>query len=92
MADAGGAVYLLSSYQSGQQRWRCRGGGGDAKRYTEEDESHGKREHLVPEEILTFASPLRRRRPTVPRFLKWKISDETRLCERLSVWLSVSGR
>lgn len=29
MADAGGAVYLLSSYQSREQRWRGRGGGGE---------------------------------------------------------------
>lgn len=27
MADAGGAVYLLSSYQSSEQRWRRREGG-----------------------------------------------------------------
>lgn len=27
MADAGGVVYLLSSYQSGRERWGARGEG-----------------------------------------------------------------
>ena len=55
MADAGGAVYLLSSYQSSQQRWRRKGGGGARKRYTEEGESHDEREHLVPVKITPSA-------------------------------------
>lgn len=66
MADAGGAVYLLSSYQSAQQRRRSRGGGAAWERYTEEDESHDKRDHLVPEEILPFASLPHLRHPIVP--------------------------
>lgn len=91
MAASGGAVYLLSSYQSGRQRRRCRSGGGAWERYTEEDESHDKREHLVPEEKSTFASlppavsfPPFRELEFCSRFLKWKMSDETRLRERLS--------
>lgn len=58
MADAGGAVYLLSSYQRGRQRRRRRGGGGGREQNTKENESHDKREHLVPLEISVFASLL----------------------------------
>lgn len=52
MADAGGVVYLLSSYQSGKERWGHREGE-RGERDTQE-ERKDKKEHLVPVEATTF--------------------------------------
>lgn len=66
MADAGGVVYLLSSYQSGKERWghgEGGGGGGVRERYKRKggrlterggEKKKGRGEHLVPAEATTF--------------------------------------
>lgn len=54
MADAGGVVYLLSSYQSGKERRGYRGGERgegeiqEESRQTERKRKKGRQEHLVP--------------------------------------------
>lgn len=52
MADAGGVVYLLSSYQSGKERWGRREGERGERDIQEERKD--KKEHLVPVGATTF--------------------------------------
>ncbi len=60
MADAGGVVYLLSSYQSGKERWghgegeRGEGDILEERRQTSTGRKKERREHLVPVEAATF--------------------------------------
>lgn len=65
MADAGGVVYLLSSYQSGKERWvqrERRGERGEGERYRKKGTGltgnrggkKGRGEHLVLVEATTF--------------------------------------
>lgn len=59
MADAGGVVYLLSSYQSGKERWGHGEGESGEGEMQEERRQTGRgkkerREHLVPVGVTTF--------------------------------------
>lgn len=48
MADAGGVVYLLSSYQSGKERWGHREGERGEGEIQEEKEKRKKRKGRTP--------------------------------------------
>lgn len=56
-------VFLSEQWAEVEAQWRGEGG---LEPYTEGDERRDKREHLVPEEISTFAPRPRRPHPTIP--------------------------